>query len=91
MKRANADVYAHLFVSRLWNVWYTHIHVCLKRCRVYVITQSFLIYSFLQGCVEGRLGNVDVKFDAEMSSVAVCLVSGGYPGSYPKGKVITGG
>lgn len=48
------------------------------------------LYDVVMGCVDGRLGNVEVKFDTEMSCVAVCLVSGGYPGSYPKGKVITG-
>ncbi len=37
----------------------------------------------------GKLADVDFDFDAQ---VAVCVVmcSGGYPGSYPKGKPITG-
>lgn len=49
------------------------------------------LYEVIMACVEGRLSDVKVEFDDETSCcVAVCLVSGGYPGSYPKGKVITG-
>ncbi|XP_042214369.1 trifunctional purine biosynthetic protein adenosine-3-like isoform X2 [Homarus americanus] len=47
-------------------------------------------YDIILGCVEGRLSEVPVKFDEKNTCVAVCLVSGGYPGSYPKGKPITG-
>ncbi|XP_045623812.2 trifunctional purine biosynthetic protein adenosine-3 [Procambarus clarkii] len=48
------------------------------------------LYDIILGCVEGRLAEVPVKFDETKSCVAVCLVSGGYPGTYPKGKLITG-
>ncbi|KAK8752887.1 hypothetical protein OTU49_008099, partial [Cherax quadricarinatus] len=48
------------------------------------------LYDIILGCVEGRLAEVPVKFDETKSCVAVCLVSGGYPGSYSKGKPITG-
>lgn len=48
------------------------------------------LYGIILGCVEGRLAEVPVKFDETKSCVAVCLVSGGYPGSYSKGKPITG-
>jgi GxxExxY protein len=43
----------------------------------------------LQACVEGRLGEVSLEWGDEC---AVCVVaaSGGYPGEYEKGKVITG-
>ncbi|MPC35524.1 Trifunctional purine biosynthetic protein adenosine-3 [Portunus trituberculatus] len=41
-------------------------------------------------CVEGRLGETSVPFSQDKSCVGVCVVSGGYPGSYPKGKTITG-
>jgi phosphoribosylamine--glycine ligase len=38
---------------------------------------------------EGRLSGMEVEFDAE-TVTTVMLVSGGYPGSYEKGKEITG-
>ncbi len=40
-------------------------------------------------CTEGRLADVDIRWD---NRVACCVVmcSGGYPGRYEKGKVITG-
>jgi phosphoribosylamine---glycine ligase len=43
----------------------------------------------LNASVDGTLDQVDMKWS---SNVTVCVVmaSGGYPGSYPKGKVITG-
>lgn len=71
-------------------VSYTHTRVSLTLLIICKKQPIYKQYSLLQGCVDGRLGNVEVKFDTEMSCVAVCLVSGGYPGSYPKGKVITG-
>ncbi len=37
----------------------------------------------------GRLGRVKIKTDSR-AATTVFLVSGGYPGSYPKGKVISG-
>ncbi|MCJ7550049.1 MAG: phosphoribosylamine--glycine ligase, partial [Anaerolineae bacterium] len=40
-------------------------------------------------CVEGRLSPADVRWRSGCS-VGVVLASGGYPGSYTKGKVITG-
>ncbi|XP_071525374.1 trifunctional purine biosynthetic protein adenosine-3 isoform X1 [Panulirus ornatus] len=48
------------------------------------------LYDIIMGCVEGRLAEIPVKFDEKNSCVAVCLVSSGYPGTYPKGKPITG-
>ncbi|XP_076046799.1 trifunctional purine biosynthetic protein adenosine-3 Gart [Oratosquilla oratoria] len=44
----------------------------------------------VEACVEGRLAETDVVFDSDKTCVAVCVVSGGYPGSYPKGKAISG-
>ncbi len=38
---------------------------------------------------EGRLNEVDIKHSAQ-AACTVMLVSEGYPGSYPKGKIITG-
>ena len=40
--------------------------------------------------MEGKLSNIEVEFDEDSTCVGVCLVSGGYPGSYPKNKEITG-
>ena len=39
--------------------------------------------------VEGRLAKVELRWSAHVS-VCVVMASGGYPGSYPKGKVISG-
>lgn len=43
----------------------------------------------LEGAADGSLGEKQLKID-ERTAVTVMLVSGGYPGSYEKGKVITG-
>ena len=43
----------------------------------------------LEGAASGTLNEKDIEID-ERTAVTVMLVSGGYPGSYPKGKVITG-
>jgi phosphoribosylamine--glycine ligase len=43
----------------------------------------------LEGAADGTLAEKEVEFD-ERTAVTVMLVSGGYPGSYDKGKTITG-
>lgn len=43
----------------------------------------------LAAAAKGNLGDMPLEIDAR-TAVTVMLVSGGYPGSYPKGKVITG-
>ncbi len=43
----------------------------------------------LEGAATGTLAEKTIEFD-ERAAVTVMMVSGGYPGSYPKGKVITG-
>jgi len=43
----------------------------------------------LEGAATGTLAEKTIEFD-ERAAVTVMLVSGGYPGSYQKGKVITG-
>ena len=43
----------------------------------------------LLGAAEGTLGEKNIEIDAR-TAVAVMLVSGGYPGPYEKGKVISG-
>jgi phosphoribosylamine--glycine ligase len=43
----------------------------------------------LEGAATGTLENKTVEFD-ERAAAAVMLVSGGYPGKYDNGKIITG-
>jgi len=43
----------------------------------------------LQAMAEGRLGSRQVEWD-DRATVCVVMASGGYPGSYEKGKVISG-
>jgi len=47
------------------------------------------LVELLDACVNGTLGPIELRWSA---SVAVCVImaSGGYPGSYTKGKPITG-
>jgi phosphoribosylamine--glycine ligase len=47
------------------------------------------LVELLDASVSGTLGKVELKW-SPMSSVCVVMASGGYPGSYAKGKVITG-
>lgn len=47
------------------------------------------ILDIMEACVDGRLDSVDLKF-ADNAAVCVVVASGGYPGHYEKGKVITG-
>lgn len=41
-------------------------------------------------CVNGSLCKTPIQWLSTKFAVGVVVVSGGYPGSYPKGKVITG-
>jgi len=43
----------------------------------------------LEGAADGNLAEKEIEID-ERTAVTVMLVSGGYPGSYEKGKVISG-
>jgi phosphoribosylamine--glycine ligase len=43
----------------------------------------------LVAAAQGNLGDLELKHDPRTATTVV-VVSGGYPGSYPKGKVITG-
>ena len=47
------------------------------------------IIDVMQACIDGTLDQIDLEFE---NNAAVCVViaSGGYPGSYEMGKVITG-
>eukprot|EP00002_Diphylleia_rotans_P031840 TRINITY_DN6634_c0_g2_i4.p1 TRINITY_DN6634_c0_g2~~TRINITY_DN6634_c0_g2_i4.p1 ORF type:complete len:786 (+),score=173.92 TRINITY_DN6634_c0_g2_i4:62-2419(+) len=47
------------------------------------------LYEIVNACLNGELSKVQVEFHKE-SAVTLVYASEGYPGSYPKGKVITG-
>jgi phosphoribosylamine--glycine ligase len=47
------------------------------------------IVDVMQACIDGTLDQVDLVFE-DNAAVCVVIASGGYPGSYEKGKVITG-
>lgn len=58
-------------------------------------TQSVLmrldsdLEDIFEACIDGTLADVDIKWSSRRA-VCVVLASGGYPGSYEKGKVISG-
>ena len=43
----------------------------------------------IEACIDGTLDQVNLEWSVD-SAVCVVLASGGYPGPYEKGKVITG-
>lgn len=47
------------------------------------------LVDLLEGCAKGNLADIPAEHDPR-TAVTVIAVSGGYPGSYPKGKEITG-
>lgn len=47
------------------------------------------LVDLLEGCARGDLANIPAEHDPR-AAATVIAVSGGYPGSYPKGKEITG-
>lgn len=47
------------------------------------------LLALMKAAAEGNLGDLELKHDPR-TAVTVMMVSGGYPGSYPKGKIITG-
>ena len=57
--------------------------------QVYLTRLENDLVELLDASVEGTLGNIDLKWNPA-ASVCVVMASGGYPGSYPKGKIITG-
>ena len=48
------------------------------------------LYETCKACVEGNLKAHLPQFDCHQTALGVVLVSGGYPGAYPKWKEITG-
>ncbi len=57
--------------------------------QVYLTQLENDLVELLDASVSGTLGRVDLKWSAT-ASVCVVMASGGYPGSYAKGKVISG-
>lgn len=47
------------------------------------------LVALMKAAAQGNLGDLELKEDPR-TAVTVMVVSGGYPGSYPKGKTITG-
>ena len=48
------------------------------------------LYATLTACVNGCLSDHTIQWHEGRHGAAVILASEGYPGSYPKGRVITG-
>jgi len=57
--------------------------------QVYLTRLENDLVELLDASVSGTLGNVELKW-SPLASVCVVLASGGYPGTYAKGQVITG-
>jgi phosphoribosylamine---glycine ligase len=57
--------------------------------QVYLTRLETDLVEALEACVTGTLDRTELRWRAE-SSVCVVMASGGYPGSYAKGKVIEG-
>jgi len=57
--------------------------------QVYLTRLENDLVELLMGSAGGTLGKVELKW-SPLASVCVVMASGGYPGNYPKGKVITG-
>lgn len=57
--------------------------------QVYLTRLENDLVELFDACVDGTLSKVDLKW-SPLASVCVVMASGGYPGNYPKGRVITG-
>ena len=57
--------------------------------QVYLTRLENDLVELLGASVDGTLDKIDLKW-SPLASVCVVMASGGYPGNYPKGKVITG-
>ena len=57
--------------------------------QVYLTRMESDLMELLSASVDGTLGPMPIQW-SPMASVCVVLASGGYPGNYPKGKVIRG-
>lgn len=57
--------------------------------QVYLMRLENDLVDLLEACVDGTLARHELRWRPQ-SAVCVVVASGGYPGSYPKGKVIRG-
>jgi phosphoribosylamine--glycine ligase len=57
--------------------------------QVYLTRLENDLVELLNASVDGTLGRMDLRWSRQVS-VCVVMASAGYPGSYPKGRVITG-
>ena len=57
--------------------------------QVYLTRLENDLVELLGASADGTLGKIELKW-SPLASVCVVMASGGYPGSYPKGKVIAG-
>jgi phosphoribosylamine--glycine ligase len=57
--------------------------------QVYLTRLENDLVELFDACVDGTLGRTELKW-SPMASVCVVMASGGYPGSYGKGKAISG-
>lgn len=58
-------------------------------CQIVLPLYKGDVLELLNACARGEISNIQIE-ENEGSAAIVVLASGGYPGSYPKGKVITG-
>src|SRR5213075_3179316 len=57
--------------------------------QIYLTRLENDLVELLDASVDGKLSPIELKW-SPLASVCVVMASGGYPGSYAKGKVITG-
>jgi phosphoribosylamine--glycine ligase len=57
--------------------------------QVYLTRLENDLVELLEASVDGTLGQIQLQW-SRLASVCVVMASGGYPGSYPKGKIISG-
>lgn len=58
-------------------------------CQPILMRMKSDIIPVIEAAIEGRLDSVNIEWE-ERATVAVVMAAGGYPGTYEKGKVITG-
>lgn len=57
--------------------------------QVYLARLENDLVELLEASLDGTLGSIDLRWSPR-AAVCVIMASGGYPGAYPKGKIITG-
>ena len=86
----------HIWTSSEWCHPENGDQILCKLVDVDLLFQSLMplltsdLYETCKACVEGNLKAHLPQFDCHQTALGVVLVSGGYPGAYPKWKEITG-